>query len=128
MSVLILQVQRILILELAALNKGADIYWADEAVVYETIPDKRANLKWLIKRSYNGAVTYCYILKLEKNYNSLMKKTVISVGYFISGTLALIVMPFPFRWKYWGILRISESIGGFAGLLGIKFHEYAKDR
>jgi cellulose synthase/poly-beta-1,6-N-acetylglucosamine synthase-like glycosyltransferase len=111
-----------------ALNAGANICWANNAVVYETIPDKRAKLKWLVKRSYNGAITFCYILKLEKNYNELLKKALISIAYFVSGTIALIALLCPFRWKYWGILKLSESIGGFAGLFGMKFNEYAKDR
>lgn len=111
-----------------ALNKGAKICWANNAVVYETIPPKRANLKWLIKRKYNGALTFIYILKLEKNYLGLLKKIIISIAYLLSGGMALVVIPFPFRWKYWGIIKISESMGGFAGLFGIQFHEYAKDR
>src|ERR1035437_1175124 len=111
-----------------ALKKGAKIYWASNAVAYETIPNKRAKLKWLIKRSYNGAIHFTDILKLEKNYFGLLKKTLINVAYFLSGGVALVVIPFPFRWKYWGILKISESIGGFAGLFGIQFHEYTKDR
>jgi succinoglycan biosynthesis protein ExoM len=112
----------------SALNAGAVIRWANDAVVYETIPEKRARLKWLIKRSYNGAVTYCYILKLEKKYFELTKKTMISITYFAAGIISLILLFFPLRKKYWGILKVSESIGGFAGLFGIKFHEYAKDR
>jgi succinoglycan biosynthesis protein ExoM len=111
-----------------ALKAGAKICWADNAIVYEIIPAKRAKLKWLIKRNYNGANTFIYVLKLEKNYYGLLKKTIISLVYFISGSVALVVIPLPFRWKYWGILKISESLGGFAGLLGLQFHEYAKDR
>jgi cellulose synthase/poly-beta-1,6-N-acetylglucosamine synthase-like glycosyltransferase len=111
-----------------ALKAGAKICWASNAIVYETIPNNRAKLKWLIKRSYNSAITFTYILKLEKNNFGLLKKTLISVAYFLSGGMALVVIPFPFRWKYWGILKFSESIGGFAGLFGIQYHEYAKDR
>lgn len=111
-----------------ALKKGAKIFWASNAIIYETIPAKRAKLKWLIKRRYNSANTFTYILKLEKNYFGLLKKTLISLVYFLSGGLALVAIPLPFRWKYWGILKISESLGGFAGLVGIQYHEYAKDR
>jgi succinoglycan biosynthesis protein ExoM len=110
------------------MKKGATIFWAANAIVYETIPDKRAKLKWLIRRRYNGAITFTYILKLEKNYFGLLKKFLINIAYFLSGSMALVVIPFPFKWKYWGILKISESIGGFAGLSGIQYHEYAKDR
>ena len=42
------------------IKKGASIYWASEAIVYETVPEDRANLKWLIKRYYSGANTYTY--------------------------------------------------------------------
>lgn len=111
-----------------ALKTGARICWAKNAVVYETIPEKRARLKWLIKRSYNGAASYNYIQKLEKNNLGLLRKTLISVAYFFSGSVALVFVLFPFRWKYWGMLKISESLGGFAGLFGAQFHEYAKDR
>jgi len=111
-----------------ALKSGARICWANNAIAYETIPAKRAKLKWLIRRRYNGAITFTYILKLEKTYFGLLKKTIVSAANFLSGSMALAGTPFPFRWKYWGLLKISEGIGGFAGLFGIHFHEYAKDR
>ena len=111
-----------------ALRTGAVICWANMAVVYETIPPKRARLNWLIKRSYNGAITNSYIKKLENDISGLLIKTTISTAYFLIGSAALVLLLFPFRWKYWGMLKISEGIGGFAGLLGVKFHEYAKDR
>jgi GT2 family glycosyltransferase len=110
------------------MKKGAKIFWAAKAIVYETIPEKRANLKWLIRRYYNGALTYAYILKLERKYFRIIKKTIYSGAYFLIGITALPILIFPFRWKYWGILKISEAIGGFAGLFSILFHEYAKDR
>ena len=110
------------------IKKGASIYWAANAIVYETIPEKRANIKWLIKRVYRGASTYAYVLKIEKNYYGLLKKTLINVAYFLSGGMALVLVLFPIRWKYWGILKISESIGGFAGLFDLQFHEYAKEK
>lgn len=110
-----------------ALKRGARIYWARDAVAYETIPCKRTTLKWLIKRCFNGAANFTFILKLEKNYFGLLKKSFISIVYLLSGLISLVLIPFPLRWKYWGILKISESIGGFAGLFSIQLHEYAKD-
>ena len=110
------------------MKKGAAIYWAANAIVYETIPESRATLGWLIKRYYNGALTYAYILKLEKKHLLLVKKTLVSGTYFIFGSIALLLLPFPFLWRYWGILKISEAMGGFAGLFSFHFHEYANDR
>lgn len=53
---------------------GASVYWAANAVVYETVPENRANIKWVLKRYYNGANVYTYILKVEKNYLKLIKR------------------------------------------------------
>jgi glycosyltransferase involved in cell wall biosynthesis len=110
------------------LKRGATIHWAAKAIAYETIPEKRATLKWLIKRHFNYAVSYTYIQKIERNFFLLLKKIVFSVVYLITGILSCLVLLFPLRWKYWGILKVSESIGGFAGLFSILFQEYAKDR
>lgn len=107
-----------------ALKNGAKILWAKNAVVYETIPDRKANIKWLIRRYYRAASTFTYILKLENKYIKLFKKLMISIGYLISGIIALIMTPLPIKIKYWGIIKISESIGGFAGLINIRYQEY----
>jgi hypothetical protein len=82
----------------------------------------------LIKSHYNHALTHTYILKLERKYPLLIKKTLVSGAYFLVGTIALLTLPLTFIWRYWGILKISEALGGFSGLFSIHFHEYAKDR
>jgi len=107
------------------IQQGATIFWSAGAVVFETIPEKRASLKWLIKRSFNGAVTFTRVLKIEKNYLGLMKKILVNIIYLVIGSAALILIALPFRKKYWGIFRVSESLGGFAGLLNIPFQAYA---
>ena len=109
-------------------KKGAAIYWASKAVAYETIPPQRTTLSWLIRRKYNGASTYIFVLKLERGFVKLSKKAITDIIYLLIGVIALLVTPFPFKHKYWGILRISESIGGLSGLLGFQYHEYSKNR
>lgn len=103
---------------------GAQGFWSAKAIVYETVPDSRANLSWLIKRYYNGANTYTYILKLEKEYGELSKKLLISLFYIFTGLLALVLVPLPLRKKYWGPLKISEGLGAIAGSLNMKYNEY----
>jgi succinoglycan biosynthesis protein ExoM len=106
------------------LKKGAKFYWASNALVYETIPDNRANLKWLIKRFYRGASTYTYVLKLEKKYFQLFKKSFISVINIFIGICSLIIIIIPIRKRYWGILKISEGIGGIGGFFNLTYQEY----
>jgi len=107
-----------------ARQAGAKIFSANNALVYETVPDARARLEWLIKRRYRGAITFTYILILEKQYLKLLKKALISMGYLAAGTLGLVLLPFNVKTKYWGILTIVEGYGGLAGLFNVKYHEY----
>jgi succinoglycan biosynthesis protein ExoM len=109
---------------LQLLKYGARGFWSSNAIVYETVPDSRANLNWLMRRYYNGANTYTYILKLEKEYRELSKKLLASLFYVICGLLALVLVPLPLRKKYWGPLKISEGVGAIAGSLNMKYNEY----
>jgi cellulose synthase/poly-beta-1,6-N-acetylglucosamine synthase-like glycosyltransferase len=106
------------------IKKGAKIYWAANAIVYETVPAERANLHWLIRRYYNGANIYTYILKVEKDYLRLFKKIIVSFFYIMAGLLAVILILIPIKRKYWGVLKISEGIGSLTGLLSIRVYEY----
>jgi succinoglycan biosynthesis protein ExoM len=105
-------------------KRGIRFYWAEKAVVYEKIPQSRANLKWIIKRIYRGASTYTYILKLEKDVPGLVRKFLISLVYILIGTLTSIFLLFNFKWKYWGIFKLAEGIGGLGGFLNILYKEY----
>jgi len=109
---------------LRMIKKGATIYWAADAIVYETVPENRANIKWLIKRYYNGANIFTYILKVEKEYDKLIMKVLISLIYLITGAFAIVIVPIPIRKRYWGLLKLSEGIGGLAALFNIRYHAY----
>jgi len=108
-----------------AIQKGARIFWSHDAVVYETIPEKRASLKWLMRRTYRAASTFTYILKLKKSYAMLFRKFAISIIYLIFGICSLVFLPFSNKHKYLGPIKISEAFGGFAGILNIRYKEYA---
>jgi len=106
------------------IKKGAKIFWAENAIVYETVPKNRANLKWLIQRRYRVSGTYTYIMNLEKKYFKILQKTLINMAYILIGICALIVLPLPIKKKYWGILKITEGVGGLTGFFNTLYQEY----
>jgi succinoglycan biosynthesis protein ExoM len=106
------------------IKKGARIYWAENAVVNETIPAKRANIRWILKRIYRGASTYTYVLKLEKEYLKLFVKIMVSLGYIVVGGCGTIIAALPIKKRYWGLRKFTEGIGGIAGLGNILYKEY----
>lgn len=107
-----------------ARKAGARVYWANKALVYETVLENRTTLNWLIKRRYRGAITYTYIMMLEKQYVQVLKKATVSVVYLFLGIPGLALLPFRGKNRYWGILKVTEGWGGLAGLFSIKYHEY----
>ena len=107
-----------------AKKAGAKIQWSDKALVYETVFENRATLNWLVKRRYRGAITYTYIMMLEKQHAQLVKKAIVSLAYLFMGIPGLFLLPFKGKNKYWGILKVSEGWGGLAGLFSVKYHEY----
>ena len=109
---------------LTAMNKGARIYWAKEAIAYEGIPDSRTKTSWLIERSYRGAINFVRRMKLEKQKFKLLKKVIISLFYIIVGVIGIIALLLPIKKRLFGILKLSEGIGGFAGILNIKYDGY----
>lgn len=111
---------------ISVLRQGGIIRWAANAVAYETIPEKRTTLKWLLKRRYNGANTYMFTMMLEKCHKKIIKKLVVSFINFPLGFFCLIGLPFKFKYRYFGLLKIAEGLGGFAGLMNIKFHAYSE--
>ena len=106
------------------IKAGAKVYWASNAVAFETVPDNRANIKWISKRYYNAANKFAFRLKIEKNSSKILKKILISLVNIIIGFCALVLTPFPFKKRYWGLLKIAEGSGGIAGFLSIRYEEY----
>jgi succinoglycan biosynthesis protein ExoM len=109
---------------LKMISKGAVIYWAANAVAFETVPAGRANLPWLLRRYYNGANIFTRILRMERKYIKFLKKVVVSMLYLFVGGFSCIIILFPGDIRYWGILKIAEGLGGLAGSFNIKYHEY----
>ena len=111
---------------ISVLKKNGIIRWAANAIAYETIPEKRTTLKWLLKRKYNGANTYMSTMILEKCHKKIFIKLIVSFINLPLGFFCLIGLPFKFKYRYFGLLRIAEGLGGIAGLMNIKFHAYSE--
>ncbi|TKK70334.1 glycosyltransferase family 2 protein [Ilyomonas limi] len=105
-------------------KKGATLFWAAQAITYEVIPEKRTKVEWFIRRTYRGGNMFMYMLKLEKKYLQVLKKTLTSFFYIILGLTAAPLMIMPVKIKYYGILKLSEGIGGLAGLFNLRYKEY----
>ncbi len=108
------------------LAAGGKIFGVSDAVVYEFVPNERANVKWLLLRSLRTGGTY---FKIQGENRSLIKNTSIAVMRLnISIILlvgSLLMTPFS-KARAFKLLRKSTSnLGQFLSLFGFVFNEYA---
>ncbi|WP_034291967.1 glycosyltransferase family 2 protein [Herbaspirillum sp. RV1423] len=111
------------------LAHGARFVWCDEATVSEEVPAQRANLNWLLRRSYRLGQTYVLseIARLG-GMRRFLRATRLGaralVQLPVAAGVALLALPFSriasIRW-----LRITlAQCGKLSALLGHRYHEY----
>jgi succinoglycan biosynthesis protein ExoM len=107
-------------------HRGAKIVWANSAIVFETVPPTRANVRWILKRAYRVGTTWSSCEReFDPRLRTLALRVVKASGRMVQGTL---MVP-------WGVLRgrktlirggryVAWGVGNLAGLLGVTPEEY----
>jgi succinoglycan biosynthesis protein ExoM len=107
---------------------GYKIVWADDAIVYEWIPESRTNLKWLLQRSYRIGITESFC-EIDLQPSIAVRSVCIFKGIrrIIKGALSI---PLSFLMgQHQGIktlLYVYHSLGMLAGVAGKKYEEYKR--
>lgn len=99
-------------------SRGGRLFYAPEAVVYEPVPEDRANFKWLFRRRFRSGQTHARpMLKkaLLRRCIAFMTGTA-KVGFCLAG--ALITSPFGVSRRRW-LLRGGLHMGYLAKLSGM---------
>lgn len=110
-------------------QRGVRFIWCDEAIVREEVPADRANLRWLLRRSYRVGQTYVLseIIRLA-GVRRFARAAQLGVRALLQLVIAagttLMVLPFSritaIRW-----LRITlAQCGKLSALAGHRYHEY----
>lgn len=107
-------------------KQGHQIIWADEAVVYETVPASRLKLSWILQRAYRAGNTYALcerdiqlpsrklLLRALKGLVRITMGIILIVPAVVTGRIRL----------YKALQQISLGAGMVMGLAGRRYEEY----
>ena len=105
----------------SCLNKqGYKIIWANDAVLYEPVDDKRLSLNWILKRGFWSWSVHSFIeAELYPSPKIQAIRTIKGLGLIFIGIVTIGPSLFLGRAKVaWALLRVSRGLGTLSGLLG----------
>jgi glycosyltransferase involved in cell wall biosynthesis len=105
---------------------GGLVVWDDDAIVKETVPISRVNVKWLVRRAYRRGNTLSLCLRdLEDSWPRRLKRVGASTWHMTAG-IALVVTGIV-RGRVpmvHGLQKVAFGLGLFTGLTGSVYEEY----
>ncbi len=111
-----------------AANKGMRMVWSAAAVVQDFIPMERCSLKWLMRRNFRAGTTLAICdMEIDGAWGWL-RRFARALAKIFQGLLNL---PVGFEGKHElakSVLMLARGVGMLAGLLGVRYEEYAPGR
>lgn len=108
------------------LQKGVKYVSCKEAIVYDFIPPERANVKWLIQRSFRTGNSYTRrVIEFSKNKFAIKVKLFFRAIVFISISLFFMIPNLPSRKRFinW-TLKLIGNIGHLMAIFNFHYVEY----
>jgi glycosyltransferase involved in cell wall biosynthesis len=111
-----------------AVKKGMRIFWAENALVYDIIPESRMTWKWVLQRQFRLGNTFAVTDAMDGSLGRRAYRLAYGacrVGLGVAMLPALLISP------YWGmrsLTHILRGAGAISGILGHSYQEYAPAR
>lgn len=105
---------------------GYKIVWCDGALVHETIPAARANLRWLLARGYRLGNTWVLCeLSLDRRWRTRALRAVKACAWVTRGLATMAAAPFTGKaGAVRGLRTALYGVGEITALAGQKYQEY----
>jgi succinoglycan biosynthesis protein ExoM len=105
---------------------GHKIVWANEALVFESIPSARANLRWILARGYRLGNTWVLCeLSLDKRFSTRVLRALKAAAWIARGLATVAISPFTGKaGAVHGLRTVLYGVGEITALAGQKYQEY----
>ena len=107
-----------------ASHRGVPIYKCAEALVHETIPESRANMRWLARRKFRVGVIASWRKRQQGRLRVriLISALLVVLVELMKSAVCAVFLQASMRNKYW--LRACKYTGVFCGVFGARLDEY----
>lgn len=109
-------------------RRGVSMAWSDGAIVYDVIPLKRMNWKWILQRQYRLGNTFAMNDRLFGNAASCWYRATYGTARFGLGLAMLPALAVSPRWGMRALTHVFRGAGMVAGLIGHAYDEYSPTR
>lgn len=105
---------------------GGSFAWADEALAYTLVPERRQSLDWVLKRAYGiGNAEMRIFLKYRPNLKARFAEGLkIASALLLTPLMALILAAVPNRAAD-ALRRFCRNAGKLSALFGVRYNAYA---
>jgi len=105
-------------------NLGGIIRYNPNAIAYELIPQSRATIRYVIKRTYKNSNTGLFLKSLIEKKSSWNKFPRLVLRFCFGVVIAIPFLVFGKSNKLIGLKKIANALGGFMFILGSKNNFY----
>jgi glycosyltransferase involved in cell wall biosynthesis len=107
-------------------RSGCRIVWAQDALVHESIPPSRVDVRWLLTREYRRGQTLSLVLRsIDPRASRIARRCVNASFQILMGMVKLIAGSVRGRAAWMkGAKQAALGVGMMSGLLGLRYQEY----
>ncbi len=107
---------------------GCRIVYCNDAVAYETVPDERVSLKYVLGRTFRTTIGYNRsVMLLSSSLWLVCERAAKSLYRLIIGTFQLVIAgPFSAFWRVRGLVNIVKAAGTWAAFLNVHPKAYGR--